>query len=355
MADIEANIPVGIRFSKIKMKKNYFEKITLFLLLLGVSFSICYWAIAKYDLSTDYRACGLDTQNYIKMSKMEYKDVIRPYRYRVIMPSIVYLLNRYLNINDFLSKYYDDVGKKTIQLNFGIVNTFNLAFTAFLLFYYCLYMGFSKSESLVGSFLYLTSFFVVTYFTVPMIDSLSAFFMLACFYALLKGSLGMLGIAFLLGVFTKESTFAVIPLIMLEKRRFISKELFVCLPGLFLYIIFVIVFKTNLGGNIFSIIGDFNSFKAFTTSYRSNFNLYFIIEAMETFMFLWVLAFYAILKCKVPVFLKRALWLFILPLITAPIVGVPFVGRVTFYLFPIVIPLSLFAFKHIFLEKAVSN
>ena len=117
------------------------EKICIFLLFLSISFSICYWAIAKYDVNSDYTACG-DALSYIKMSRLEYSDVPRPYRYRILMPSIVYLLNRYLKIEGFLSKYYEDVDKKMIQLNFGIVNILGLTLTAFLLFYYCLHLYF---------------------------------------------------------------------------------------------------------------------------------------------------------------------------------------------------------------------
>ena len=161
----------------------------------------------------------------------------------------------------------------------------------------------------------------------------------------------MLGMAFLLGVFTKEATFLVIPLIMLVKKNIFSKELFICLPGALLYIIFVTLFKSPLGDNVFSIASDPSRLKEFLGSYVTNLSLYGLIEAIQTFMFLWVLALIAIFKCKVPLFLKRSLWLFILPFVTAPIVGIPFVGRVTFYLFPVVIPLSLFALKDIFAHE----
>jgi len=333
------------------MNKNLFEKICIFMLLLGASFSICYWAIAKYNLTEDYRACGRDAENYIKMSKMQYTDVPKPYRYRVVMPSMVYLLNRYLNIDNFLSQYYEDVESKKMQLNFGIVNILALTCTAFLLYYYCQGFGLSKPESLLGAFFYLTSFFVVTYYTVPLVDSLSAFFILACFYALFNDSLAMLGIYFLLGVFTKEATFLVIPLIMLAKKKIFSKELLVCLPGVFFYIILVTAFKSPLGDNVFSIISDPSRLKMFLSTYVTNLSLYGLIEAIQTFMFLWVLALISIFKCRIPAFLKRSLWLFLLPVLTAPVVGLPFVGRVTFYLFPIIIPLSLFALRDIFAKE----
>jgi len=321
-----------------------FEKIILFPLFLSVSFSICYWAIAKYDVYSDYRACG-DAYSYIKMSRMEYKDVPRPYRYRILMPSIVYLLNKNLKIEGFLSKYYEDVDKKTIQLNFGIINILAITFTAFLLYYYCLHLAFTKWESLVGAFLYFTSFFVVTYYSVPMVDSLASFFVMACFYSILKNkSLGLF-FAFLLGVFTKESTFFIILLIILVDRNIFSKRLFACLPGVFAYILFVRIFPAGEGENIFSIALNVNTLKQYLQSYTQSLNFYTVIEYIQTFMFLWALFFYALYKVKKPVFLKRSLWLMLFPFFVSPVVGASAVGRVAFYLFPIVIPLSLLALR----------
>ena len=140
---------------------------------------------------------------------------------------------------------------------------------------------------------------------------------------------------------------------MLVKKKIFSKELFVCVPGVLLYIIFVTLFRSQLGDNVFSIVSNPLRLKEFLGSYVTNLSLYGLIEAIQTFMFLWILALIALFKCKVPVFLKRSLWLFILPLITAPVVGLPFVGRVTFYLFPIIIPLSLFALRDILVKENV--
>lgn len=326
------------------------EKLVIFLLLLSASFSISYWAIAKYDLQGDYRgACGGDAKNYINMSKHDYADVEQRYRYRVLMPFLVSLLNDHLKIKDFLSKNFEDVDKKMMQLNFGIVNIFGIAFTAFLFFYYCLYLKFSKWEGLAGSFLYLTSFFVVTYYTIPLVDSLSAFFIMAGFYAVLKGSLLGLFLSFLLGVFTKETSFVILPLIILAERRFFSKKLLVCLPGIIAYAIFVISLKDtkfNRAGFYFfkDIINIVNG--QYLQASIERFKLYTLIENIQIFMFIWVLFIYALFKCKKPDFLKRVSWLLLLPL-TTPLLGGDVIGRVVFYFFPIVIPLGMLALRDI--------
>ncbi len=204
---------VDASLAEARIKSRLREKVVVFMLFLSASFSISYWAIAKYDVYSDYRACG-DSQSYIKMSYHDCSGIQQRYRNRVLMPFIVSLLNKHLKIGRYLSRYYEDVDKKMIQLNFGIVNILGITFTAFLLFYYCLYLKFSKWESLLGAFLFLTSFFVVNYFTVPMVDSLSAFFIMGGFYAVLRGSLVGLFLSFLLGVFTKDTTFMIMLLIL---------------------------------------------------------------------------------------------------------------------------------------------
>jgi hypothetical protein len=330
------------------IKKKALEKIVIFLLFLSASFSITYWAIAKYDVYSDYHACG-DTHHYIKMSLNDFSGVEQRYRNRPLMPFLVSLLNKHLNISHFLSRYYEDVDKKIIQLNFGIVNILCLTFTSFLFFYYCLRLGFSKQEGLIGGFLYLTSFFVVNYYTVPMADSLSVFFILAGFYAILQNSLVGLFLSFSLGVFTKETTFLLLLLIFLEERRFFSKKLLVCLPGIVAYAIFVIYLQesTNNTAGLFIFRDFFNIIQGrFLLDGFSFFSLYTLIENIQIFLFLWVLFAYALFKCKKPEFLKRAIWLMILPVIT-PFLGAGAVGRVVFYFFPIVIPLSLLALREI--------
>ena len=338
--------------SDIQVKSKLSEKIVIFMLLLSAAFSITYWAIAKYDVYSDYKACG-DAQSYIEMSKHNYQNIQQRYRNRILMPAIVSFLNDHLKIEPFLRRYYEDVDKKIIQLNFGIVNIFALTLTAFTFFYYCLHFGFSKWESLVGSFLYLTSFFVVNYYTVPMVDSLSTFFIMGGFYAVLRGSVVGLFLSFLLGVFTKETTFIILPLILLVERRVFSKKLLVCMPGVIAYAIFAGNVQKTIGrdGGFYLFRDIFNIIQGkFLSDAFEWFSLYTFIEYIQVFMFLWILFFYALFRCRKPMFLKRSCWLLLAPLVT-PFLGTAAVGRVVFYLFPIVIPFALLAIRDIFDTK----
>lgn len=332
----------------INVKTKLIEKLVIFMLLLSAAFSITYWAVAKYDVYSDYNACG-DTQSYIKMSKHDYQNIQQRYRVRILMPAIVSFLNDHLKIEPFLRRYYEDVDKKMIQLNFGIVNILGITFTAFLLFYYCLHLKFSKEESLLGSFLFLTSFFVVNYFTVPMVDSLSIFFIMGGFYAVLRSSLVGLFLSFLLGVFTKETTFIILPLILLVERKIFSKKLLMCIPGVVAYAIFAANIQKTIGreGGFYLFRDVLNIIQGkFLADALRQFSVYTLIENAQVFMFLWILLIYALLKCKKPMFLKRSAWLILAPLVT-PFLGLAAVGRVVFYFFPIVIPFALLAIRDI--------
>ncbi|MDD5254594.1 MAG: hypothetical protein PHR11_00890, partial [Candidatus Omnitrophica bacterium] len=281
-------------------------------------------------------------------------------RYRILMPSLVSFLNQNLKIGSFLGAYYEDVDKKSVQLNFGMINVLALAFTAFMLFHYCLRLGFSKWEGLIGSCLFLTSFFVVTYYTVPMVDSLASFFLMAGFLAELAGSHLWIFVSLLLGLFTKETALVIVPLIMLTERRFFSKKLLACLPAAAIYAVFIMYLSPLIEKNdlyIFRIVFDPVLLKKYVLNGFREFTLYSVIEYLQTFMFLWFLALYALvrLKGKIPVFIRRSSWLFLLIFIVPFIVGCAAVGRVAFYLFPIAIPLALTALKNILVPGKASE
>lgn len=329
-------------------KNKIVEKAVVFLLLLSAAFSITYWAMAKYDVSSDYRACG-DTQSYIKMSYGKFEGIQQRYRHRIVMPFFVSLLNKHLKISDFLSKYYEDVDKKIIQFNFGIVNILAIALTAFIFFYYCLYLQFSKLESLLGCFLFLTSFFVVNYYTIPLVESLSTLFLMGGFYAVMRGSLWGIFLSFLLGIFTRETNFVLVFLILLEERKFFTKKLLVCVLPTIMYALFVIAMQKRFGSDqgffVFKDALNIIQGKLLSVAFPQ-FSLYTLIENIQTYMFVWILFIYALLKCKKPVFLKRCTWLMFLPL-SSPFLGAGVVGRAIFTLFPIVIPFALLAIRDI--------
>lgn len=331
------------------MNKNFIEKICILLLFLSISFSICYWAMAKYDVYTDLDSS--DAGAYIKMSNGQFEGAPRRFRYRFLVPATVSFLNKHLRLETFLSKYYRDIDKKTIQLNFGLVNMCGIAMTAYVFFFYLIRLGFTRWESIAGSFLFLTSFFVVNYYPIPIVDSWSVFFLIWGFYSILANSNIGLFLSFLIGIFTKETTFVLILLVMLQDKHFFTKKLLLFLPAVILYIFYIRHINgltSDRGLYIFTTIWNFDSTLALIKNSLREFNFYTLIENTQTFMFLWVLFLYGLFKCKKPVFIKRSLWLLSLIIIMAPLVGCASVGRVAFYLFPVIIPVSLLALRKVF-------
>ncbi|MBF0483607.1 MAG: hypothetical protein HQL25_02760 [Candidatus Omnitrophica bacterium] len=330
--------------------------ITVWILFFCAAGSITYWAIAKYKVSDDFRAVK-DARSYIQMSLGNYIDIESRYTKRFLMPEIVGLLNRNLHVTEFLDKYYENVEEKVIQLNFGLVNILFITFTAFVFYLFCKDLDFSEMESLLAGFLFITSFNVVTYFTVPLVDSAGCFFVMACFYALKRKNWFGLALFFLLGLMTKESTFVVVLMVMLDKGKIEWRKWAALVPGIVAYF-FILSFYGGVsrgGVNVLQIITHFDLLQASVQQGLSSFSIFTIIEWIQTFLFMWVLFIYGLLKCRIPEFLKSQAWLMFLPFIMPFTVGESSVGRVSFYLFPIVICISLLALRKILNTESLEN
>lgn len=332
-------------------KKNWQERICLFLLFLSASFAICYWAIAKYDVQTDLESS--DARMYIKMSQSDFDGVARRFQYRILMPLMVRGVAKAterMGVESFLSKYFQDVDRKMAQLHFGIINILALTGTAFALFYYGLRFGFSKFESLAGSFIYLTSFFTVNYFSITLVDSLSCFFLMTGFYAIVSNSIAGLFVSLVLGALAKETIFVLVLAVLISKQKLRKEMLGISALAVFLYALYIFFFPIKTvddGVYIFSVLSNVESMNKSLRTFLGSFNFYSLLEYIEVFSFGWVLFVYALLRCSLPAFLKRTSWLLLLPLIMTPLQSVGANGRVTFYLFPIVIPCALFGLRQI--------
>lgn len=333
-------------------RSKWVERVSLYLLFLSISFAICYWAVAKYDVTTDLSSS--DALMYIKMSRLEFEGVPRRFQYRILMPLLVRgvgELTERMGTARFLSNYFEDVDWKMTQLNFGIVNVIALSGTAFVLFYYFGRLGFSKWESLVGAFLYLTSFFVVNYFSITLADSLSCFFLATGFYAVVRASPKGLFLSLVLGALAKETIFTLVLVVLISEWKLRSRMFAVCILAVLLYVLYIVFFPIKTvddGVYIFSVISNLGTARRSLFTFFRSFNFYSVFEYVEAFLFLWILFIYALLRCQMPLFFKRMAWLLLLPVLMTPLQSVGANGRVTFYLFPIVIPCALYALRDIF-------
>lgn len=329
------------------MKRKIIFSCCVYFLFFGIAFNITYWAMAKYDVRSDFSSVN-DARYYIQMSQGNYEGVPPRYAKRFVLPEMVRLLNENLKMEKFLGRYYQDIEQKTVQMNFGLVNILFLSGAAFLFFLFMLNLGFSAMEGLLGGMIFLTSFFVVTYYTIPLVDSAGCFFVMACFFAIQQQNIFWLTICFLIGVFVKESTFVIVLASMLSGRKIWFKALLACLPGVLAYLFLSWGKAGGTGGyNIFEIATTPELFMGTIKSGISDFSLFAIIESVQLLGFCWIFFIAGLFHQPKPEFLRRQFGLFLLPLVVPFLVGESNLSRVAFYLFPIFLPIVMFGIRDI--------
>jgi hypothetical protein len=331
--------------------KNWRKDAALFCLFLSIAFNVTYWAITKYNVINDLSAAG-DAESYIKMSRGQYDDIQTRYLRRWLVPSMVRSLRPVLKIPHALEKFYDIEEYKITNLLFGIINIFFLTLTAFCFFYFCRYLGFGGWESLTASLLFLTSFFVITYYTIPMVDAVASFFVMAGFLAILRGNMFWLSVVFTIGIFAKETTFVLIGIFFLDNWRKAIKFFWVFIPGLITYHCLSSIVPQN--GATF--LGNISNTTALIASFRSAWkaqSAYSMIENFQILMFLWFLFLYALIRYwkDIPLFLRKQMPLLVLIFVTPFFVNSGAVGRVAFYLFPVLIPPVVIVFRGCFAHE----
>jgi len=282
------------------------------------------------------------------MSQGNYDGVLSRYTKRFVLPEMVRSVNRVLNIKGFLNRYYEDVEKKSAQLSFGIINILFLAGTAFLFFLFIQNLGFSRIEGLLAGMLFLTSFFVITYYTLPLVDSAGCFFVMSCFYALQAQNIFLLTVSFLIGVFAKESTFVILLAVFFTVRSFRWKAVFACLPGVVLYSVIAGGRSGEPSGyNIFEIITAPALLQQNIAAAFSDFSWFTLIETFQLMSLAWIFFFWGLLRVKKPEFIKRQLWLLFLPFFVPFLIGESSVNRVAFYIFPVFLTVVILGIKDV--------
>jgi hypothetical protein len=303
------------------------------LLFLAVSGSVVYWAVAKYDLG-DLDEDAVDSQHYIAIYQGKGPEEIAPeMRCRVLTPWLARLVP---DLPEWIVQSFSDTNERRVNLKFGIVNMGWLWLTGITLFYFLRDLSFTSVESLLGGFLFYTSFFVITYGGLPLVDAGAYFFLIAGLRSLQTGSVIGYSSALIAGMAAKETTILVFGAAVLLNPRDWR---------------FYAVAGPVLGAYVFCR-GQL-SFAAdpslFDRSIATRFSLYGLIEFTQAFLFLWILSIYGWVKCETPPLLRRLAPLALLPLVAVLVLGTD-VGRILFLSFWFVIPLSLLALRRLFPE-----
>jgi hypothetical protein len=305
--------------------------------------------IQKHDLSDPAIS---DVVEYIKIFRgVAFSEVPKPFRYRVLTPYLARLVPFRPEFVAVPSASRSSVDPdKILKFKFGVVNWLGLAATSTLLFVFCRYMYFSSSESLLASFIFLTSFYVVWPSGIPSADPLAFLFLMLGIVATFNNWYFTLFISFTIGMFAKETTALVIPAIFLlpgtVKSKFIKLGL--CLPGLVGYMIFRwLISPTNLGQDTnYSVSSITENLEA--ALIPSELWLRGVVEGGFAFGIVWFLALHGWLLIRREKTAPLYRLSFLIPVVIAtPLVLGTNLGRIWFLAFPVIIPLSLLSLRQI--------
>jgi hypothetical protein len=205
----------------------------LWLVFLGVACVPAYATFARYDTKIEL---GGDIEYYVAHYKHQpVQEILRPYRWRVLMPYVASLLPF---LPESLTTYYKVDEDKVITFKFMVVNLLGTLAAACFLQAFMAALGFSFWESALGGLLYLTSFQGLTNGYTMFVDPWANAAMAACLYFAVRGQLLALGLSFFAGMFVKESVVIVVPLVWLLGRKDRYRQLAVLAPGVLAYAVF---------------------------------------------------------------------------------------------------------------------
>ena len=318
------------------------------MLCLTASISIVYFPITKYDMY-DPATGGTsgDVAQYVRMYQgVPLSEIPKPYRYRVLTP---YLARLVPELPHLVTQYFEIDSEKIIKFKFGIINMIGLAATGFLLFLLCSSLRFSDMESILASYLFFTSFFVVNYGGVPLVDAFAYFFLILGILAALKNWDLLLFLSVGLGMFEKETTVLILIAVILMRDPLKSKlkKIFLCLPGILAYVVFrLIILPTDVGFNYsFSSALD----GILNAMIPNKYWIYIAIDNGLSFGAIWILAFHGLFIIR----REKDNPLFRLSLLVPIVFIIPFLigsnyGRILFLAFPVIIPLSIVSLRYLF-------
>ena len=310
-----------------------------FLILLSIATSIGLLSVSRFRLVD----AGDDIREYVSIEQGKpLSEVAPPYRYRVLTP----LMARAVPpppASLFVNR--SDLDERVVLFRFAVVNTLGLAVAAWFLLLLMEALGFGSWQSLVGSLLFLGSFFPLFSTTLPRVDAWAYAFLAGCLWALLAGRPMVLFALFSLGIFTKETILLVPLAVMLlrQSRKARVIQLAGLLPGLVAYFVFrVLLFPAEWP--LYSVASA-GKFTADLFGDPAGF-VFHASRGVLAFGFVWLLAAWGWSCNRHRTDHPLMRWSWIVPvLLVVPFVLALHVGKVWAFSFPIVIPLAVWGIR----------
>ena len=231
-----------------------------------------------------------------------------------------------------------------LKVKFALVNSGFLVGTAWLIWVYLKRLGFPVPVAHLGMLLFLTSLPVVYASTIPTVEASSYFFVALCAVAIAYRNLPLFAVAFLVGLFAKESMALVIPLAILAVPERRLWWIGAALPGLVVYLAWRAWGIQSGTGDVGHL--DPEHLKNSLSGMRHYLRFNVFMDLVASFGLLWIPAFFALLSGRLTRELKRQyIWIAMLFLL-ALLIGTGF-GRTVFLAFPVVIPGALIGIREL--------
>jgi hypothetical protein len=226
------------------------------------------------------------------------------------------------------------------HIHFAVVNLGFLTLTGLLFFAYSRYLVGNVWLALLGAVIYLTCRTNLQSAGAPMVDPGAFFFLLLGMWAILRRRPLWLFIAMLIGVFTKETTLLLWPLLWLADHLAMRQKLLwsaLLVPGTLAYLTWRFILNPDSGGTSFFSIEEARNF---AEQLRGVVTPNGFIDIVSSFNLFWIPAAITVFFLPYPSILRRWLWLTALLVAMIALLGGNY-GRILFLAFPVVIPLAL--------------
>lgn len=300
------------------------DPITVHLMVLALAgfaaVAIVYVSVTQFPLAD---ATVNDSLQYAAMTAhAPWATIAKPFRWRVLEPLLAGL------------GPHSDPGR--IQVVWGVLDALCLTLAAWFEFLVLRRGGRSTATAVLVAMLFFSSWVVLRYAGMVLVDAASYLFLAAGVYAAVARRPVLLFAVVSVGMFVKETTVLVVLLVVLlgTPRAQRLRQLALCVPGVAGYVALRLATPTDLGYTY----GVSRVLEAFGTLGTARGALLAAAEFALTFGPLWILAVvgWARAPAAERILPRRTAWIVLLVLLVPYLIGSN-LGRVWFLAFPVVL------------------
>lgn len=301
----------------------------------GICFSLFYHHIS--NSSTTGSGMATDAVFYLKMFNGEPLDSIpKHYRYRILHIELAKWVPELPPGLFFLT------ADQQLLFQFGIISLFSLILAGFSLWLLLLHFNFSPPWALLGTFLWMTGFYVLNWAFQIIPDAISYAAIGLGLVLVQRRSFILLAIWMIPAMLAKETSLLILPfsILFLNDRKSWTKLGLSLLPGLFVYLSFRMSFPADIGAVLTT---DRFAEGMISVVTFNKMTIYRLLSAIWAFHLLWIplIAGYLVVMKTKPEFLKYTLILSPILLLLPFAVNASTIGRLWQLGFPVFIPLIL--------------